>query len=137
VGGAFGGKVSRSMPVAAAAALAASITRKRVRFQLDRNSDMRLNGGALLSLQQNGASRCTAAVMSLLTCRLFKGFKLYCMRAGRSETMVEYDAGFDGEGKVSALRVRGYFLCGASMDLGFNDMMVLQTGADQVLGFRV
>ena len=52
--------------------------------------------------------------------------------AGRSETMVEYDVGFDKSGKVTALKVRGYFLCGAHMDLGFNDMMVLQTGVDQV-----
>lgn len=51
--------------------------------------------------------------------------------AGRSETMIEYDIGFDTRGKVRALRVRGYFLCGAHMDLGFNDMMVLQTGVDQ------
>lgn len=34
------------MPIAAAAALAAKLTGKRVRFQLDRNTDMRLNGGA-------------------------------------------------------------------------------------------
>ena len=32
--------------------------------------------------------------------------------------MVEYDVGFDSEGKLSALRIRGYFLCGADMDLG-------------------
>ena len=31
--------------------------------------------------------------------------------------MVEYDVGFDAEGRVSALKVRGYFLCGADMDL--------------------
>ena len=45
VGGAFGGKVSRSMPIAAAAAVAANATGRRVRFQLDRNADMRGNGG--------------------------------------------------------------------------------------------
>lgn len=50
---------------------------------------------------------------------------------GRSETMIEYDIGFDGRGKVQALKVRGFFLCGAHMDLGFNDMLVLQTGVDQ------
>lgn len=52
--------------------------------------------------------------------------------AGRSETLIEYDLGFDERGKVQALKVRGYFLCGAHMDLGFNDMLVLKTGADQV-----
>ncbi|BDA47143.1 Xanthine dehydrogenase/oxidase [Coccomyxa sp. Obi] len=99
IGGAFGGKVSRSMPVAAAAAVAAHATGRRVRFQLDRNADMRGNGG-------------------------------------RSETLIEYDLGFDERGKVQALKVRGYFLCGAHMDLGFNDMMVLKTGADQAYAFE-
>ena len=45
VGGAFGGKVARSMPVAAAAAVAAAKTGRRVRYSLDRNDDMRINGG--------------------------------------------------------------------------------------------
>lgn len=46
VGGAYGGKCSRSMPVAAAAALAARVTGQRTRLTLNRNDDMRLNGGA-------------------------------------------------------------------------------------------
>jgi hypothetical protein len=46
--------------------------------------------------------------------------------------MIAYDVGFDVHGKVSVLKVRGFFLCGAHMDLGFNDMMVLQMGIDQV-----
>ena len=46
VGGAFGGKVARSMPVAAAAAVAAAKTGRRVRYSLNRNDDMRINGGA-------------------------------------------------------------------------------------------
>ena len=50
VGGAFGGKVARSMPVAAAAAVAAAKTGRRVRYSLGRNDDMRINGGALLHL---------------------------------------------------------------------------------------
>ena len=45
VGGAFGGKVARSMPVAAAAAVAAAKTGRRVRYSLNRNDDMRINGG--------------------------------------------------------------------------------------------
>ncbi len=52
--------------------------------------------------------------------------------AGRSETMVEYDVGFKASGEITALKIRGYFLCGAFLDLGFNDMMVLQQGVDQV-----
>ena len=47
VGGAFGGKVARSMPVAAAAAVAAAKTGRRVRYSLNRNDDMRINGGKL------------------------------------------------------------------------------------------
>lgn len=54
------------------------------------------------------------------------------MLAGRSETMVEYDVGFLPNGEISAIKIRGYFLCGAFLDLGFNDMMVLQQGVDQV-----
>lgn len=45
--------------------------------------------------------------------------------------------GFDDEGNVAALKIRGYFLCGADMDLGFNDMLVLSVGADQVLTLHV
>ena len=52
--------------------------------------------------------------------------------AGRSETMVEYDVGLKPSGEITALKIRGYFLCGAFLDLGFNDMMVLKSGADQV-----
>ena len=50
VGGAFGGKVARSMPVAAAAAVAAAKTGRRVRYSLSRNDDMRINGGDLSTL---------------------------------------------------------------------------------------
>ncbi|EIE21740.1 molybdenum cofactor-binding domain-containing protein [Coccomyxa subellipsoidea C-169] len=78
IGGAFGGKVSRSMPVAAAAAVAAHVTGRCVRYQLDRNADMRTNGG-------------------------------------RSETMIEYDIGFDGDGKVHALKA--YAFENLSLDL--------------------
>ena len=46
--------------------------------------------------------------------------------------MVEYDVGFKASGEIAALKIRGYFLCGAFLDLGFNDMMVLQQGVDQV-----
>ena len=42
--------------------------------------------------------------------------------------MVEYDVGFKASGEITALKIRGYFLCGAFLDLGFNDMMVLQQG---------
>ena len=52
--------------------------------------------------------------------------------AGRSETEVEYDVGFDNEGRISALSVRGWWLAGADLDLAWNDMMIIQTGADQV-----
>ena len=45
MGGAFGGKVARSIPVAAAAAVAAHKTGRPVRFALSRNDDMRINGG--------------------------------------------------------------------------------------------
>ena len=45
--------------------------------------------------------------------------------------MVEYDVGFKPSGEITGLKIRGYFLCGAFLDLGFNDMMVLQQGVDQ------
>ena len=38
---------------------------------------------------------------------------------------------FDDEGRASALAVRGWFLAGADQDLAFNDMMIIQVGADQ------
>ncbi len=40
--------------------------------------------------------------------------------------------GLKPSGEITALKIRGYFLCGAFLDLGFNDMMVLKSGADQV-----
>ena len=40
--------------------------------------------------------------------------------------------GLKPTGEITALKIRGYFLCGAFLDLGFNDMMVLQQGVDQV-----
>ena len=46
--------------------------------------------------------------------------------------MVEYDVGLKPSGGITALKIRGYFLCGAFLDLGFNDMMVLKQGVDQV-----
>lgn len=45
---------------------------------------------------------------------------------------MEYDVGFDNEGRISALSVRGWWLAGADLDLAWNDMMIIQTGADQV-----
>lgn len=45
VGGAFGGKASRGMPVAAAAAVAAAKLGVPVRYQLTRVDDFQLNGG--------------------------------------------------------------------------------------------
>lgn len=54
------------------------------------------------------------------------------MLTGRSETELEYDVGFDSDGRISALSVRGWFLAGADLDLAWNDMFIIQTGADQV-----
>lgn len=45
LGGAFGGKASRCMPPAAAAAVAAAKLRKPVRYVLTREDDMRQNQG--------------------------------------------------------------------------------------------
>ena len=45
---------------------------------------------------------------------------------------MEYDVGFDSDGRISALSVRGWWLAGADLDLAWNDMMIIQTGADQV-----
>eukprot|EP00884_Botryococcus_braunii_P010388 jgi/Botrbrau1/19350/Bobra.0073s0075.1 len=45
VGGGFGGKSSRSMPIAAAAAVAANAVKRPVRLVLNRNDDFRMIGG--------------------------------------------------------------------------------------------
>ncbi|KAK9795562.1 hypothetical protein WJX73_009750 [Symbiochloris irregularis] len=94
VGGAFGGKVSRSLPIACAAGVAARKLNKPVSYVLGRNDDFRLNGG-------------------------------------RDETLVEYDVGFDDQGKVNALAIKGWFLCGAHVDLASADMDVMAGGMDQ------
>lgn len=50
IGGAFGGKASRSMPVAAAAAVAATKLGRAVRLVLNRNEDFRQNAGKCMPL---------------------------------------------------------------------------------------
>lgn len=45
MGGGFGGKSSRSMPIAAAAAVAANAVKRPVRLVLNRNDDFRMIGG--------------------------------------------------------------------------------------------
>ncbi len=45
VGGGFGGKATRPMPVAAACAVAAHKLGKQVRLSYNRNTDFRQNGG--------------------------------------------------------------------------------------------
>lgn len=54
------------------------------------------------------------------------------MFAGRDESLIDYDVGFDDDGNVTALAIRGWFLCGADLDLGNADMEVLTGGIDQV-----
>ena len=129
------------MPVAAAAAVAAAKTGRRVRYSLSRNDDMRINGGrqaSCFSIWQ--PPLCFHAEASLPPSQhvhrawesgvMFLSGRRVC--AGRSETMVEYDVGLKSSGEITAIKIRGYFLCGAFLDLGFNDMMVLQQGVDQV-----
>ena len=45
VGGGFGGKTTRPMPYAAMCAVAANKLQQQVRLTLNRNTDLRLNGG--------------------------------------------------------------------------------------------
>ena len=39
--------------------------------------------------------------------------------------------GFEADGNVTALAIRGWFLTGAELDLGDNDPAVLPSGIDQ------
>lgn len=52
--------------------------------------------------------------------------------AGRSETEVTYNVGFDDDGCISTLDVKGWCLAGASMDLANNDMLGIKMGLDGV-----
>ena len=45
VGGGYGGKATRPMPYAAMCAVAANKLQQQVRLTLNRNTDLRLNGG--------------------------------------------------------------------------------------------
>jgi Molybdopterin-binding domain of aldehyde dehydrogenase len=56
LGGAFGGKCSRCLPPAAAAAVAATKLHKPVRYVLTREDDMRQNQGGSLMLASNRTS---------------------------------------------------------------------------------
>ena len=53
--------------------------------------------------------------------------------SGRDETLIDYDVGFDDDGNVTALAIRGWFLCGADLDLASSDMDVVTMGIDQVV----
>ena len=70
----------------------------------------------------------SATVMQVICCVFWQSCGRLLVLAGRSETMVEYDVGFLPNGKITALKIHGYFLCGAFLDLGFNDMMVPAAG---------
>ena len=57
---------------------------------------------------------------------------LACTSAGRDENLIEYDVGFEPDGNVTALSIRGWFVTGAELDQADNDPMGLAAGADQV-----
>ncbi|KAK9807521.1 hypothetical protein WJX72_001412 [[Myrmecia] bisecta] len=99
VGGAFGGKSSRQMPVAAAAAVAAHKTGRRVHYCLSRSEDFRLN-------------------------------------AGRDVSQFDYDIGFDDDGRLAGVALRGYFQTGADLDIGWCDPLSTKSNLDQAGAYQ-
>lgn len=67
VGGGFGGKAVRPMPVAAACAVAAHKLGKQVRLTYNRNTDFRQNGGGWVNLLQERPRLITLACSRLYT----------------------------------------------------------------------
>ena len=61
IGGAFGGKASRSMPVAVAASIAAAKLGRPVRLVLNRNEDFRQNAGEHMKPGRNHFVLATAS----------------------------------------------------------------------------
>ena len=58
--------------------------------------------------------------------------------AGRSETEVEYNVGFDSDGIMSALECKVWCLGGAFLDISFSDIAGIMSGLNQVdLNFSV
>ncbi|KAK9835884.1 hypothetical protein WJX74_010187 [Apatococcus lobatus] len=57
------------------------------------------------------------------------------MNGGRNPTKVLYSVGFQPDGRITALDIRGWMQCGALLDLAFNDAGVLQAKADQAYAF--
>ncbi|KAL4447705.1 hypothetical protein ABPG75_004924 [Micractinium tetrahymenae] len=71
VGGGFGGKATRNLPVAVAAAVAAVKTGRPVRLVQDRATDMRLNGGRCEVLAEYDAGFSSEGVIQGLSLRIF------------------------------------------------------------------
>lgn len=69
VGGGFGGKATRPMPVAAACAVAANKLGKQVRLTYNRNTDFRQNGGRSETEIEYSVGFDTNGVISALECK--------------------------------------------------------------------
>ena len=63
-----------------------------------------------------------------------EGF-LHC-RAGRDDVEVEYDVGFDGDGRLLGLRMRVRLLGGWAQDLATDDGVILKDAAGMVRATR-
>lgn len=53
--------------------------------------------------------------------------------AGRCASRISYDVGFDCNGTLRALRIKGAMLAGAIVDLADQDIAILKSKADMVL----
>lgn len=54
------------------------------------------------------------------------------MHAGRCSTDITYDVGFQSDGKLTALRMRGGMLAGFVKDLAGDDISMLKQGTGMV-----
>ena len=88
VGGAFGGKVSRCLPIACSAAIAASKLHRPVRYVLNRNDDFQLNAGQ--PLLPSAQSQCAAHDMKTYSSQLVTGPLLQLLYKGK---MIAYCSG--------------------------------------------
>eukprot|EP00948_MAST-09A_sp_MAST-9A-sp1_P004224 g4224.t1 len=120
-GGAFGGKITRCLPVSVGAALAAKvITQLGIDAAAGRASGDSGNG---LSMDINYAHGCTV---------IFENDRNTDMESSgaREPVIADWDVGFDDKGKISAFYCKFYMDCGATMDTSFGDLSQAQMWAD-------
>jgi xanthine dehydrogenase molybdopterin-binding subunit B len=148
VGGGFGGKITQSVPIAAAVAVAAKVMKRPVRMQLDRNTDMIMTGKR--HPYQNEYQVCQSASRDVsgvdrLAKMVESGQRLSSVPRDEdrrppprvTRARAPRQVGFDDAGKISALRMTFYAEGGYNHDASLGCMDMCMMWADSAYRFEV